>query len=83
MQEIHSQDIATESKIDSKDVENDNDDDIDFTKTNTGIIRRNIFGDNESKELNVTDRETSTADISHLERYRSDVLLARLNKVRC
>ncbi len=36
VQAIHSQDTATESNNDSKDVDDNNDDDIDFTVTNTG-----------------------------------------------
>ena len=40
---IHSQDIATESKNDFKHVDDNDNDDIDFTVTNTGIIRDNIF----------------------------------------
>ena len=43
VQAIHSQDIATESKNDSKDIDDNNNDDIDFTVTNTRIIRDNIF----------------------------------------
>ncbi len=55
VQAIHSQDIATESKNDSEDVDDNDDDDIDFTVTNTGIIRDNIFGDDDEfdeKDMN-------------------------------
>jgi hypothetical protein len=56
VQAIHSQDIATESKNDSKDVDDNDNDDINFTVTNTGIIRDNIFGDNdESDEKDMDD----------------------------
>jgi hypothetical protein len=50
VQAIHSQDIATESKNDSKDIDDNDDDDINFTVTNTGIIRDNIFGDNDESD---------------------------------
>jgi hypothetical protein len=56
VQAIHSQDIATESKNDSKDVDDNNNDDINFTVTKTRIIRDNIFGDNdESDEKDMKD----------------------------
>jgi hypothetical protein len=44
VQAIHSLDIATESKNDSKDIDDNNDDDINFTVTNTGIIRDIFLG---------------------------------------
>jgi hypothetical protein len=44
VQAIHSQDIATESKNVSEDVDDNNDDDINFTVTNTGIIREIFLG---------------------------------------
>jgi hypothetical protein len=50
VQAIHSQDIATESKNDSEDVDDNDNDDIDFTVTNTGIIRDNIFGDDDKSD---------------------------------
>ncbi len=50
VQAIHSQDIATESKNDSKDIDDSDDDDINFTVTNTGIIRDNNFGDNDESD---------------------------------
>ncbi len=56
VQAIHSQDKATENKKDSKDVDDNNNDDIDFTVTNTGIIRDNILGDDdESDEKDMND----------------------------
>ncbi len=56
VQAIHSQDIATESKNDSKDIDDNNNDDINFTVINTGIIRDNIFGDDdESDEKDMND----------------------------
>jgi hypothetical protein len=50
VQAIHSQDIVTESKNDSKDVDDNNNDDINFTVTNTGNIRDKIFGDNDESD---------------------------------
>jgi hypothetical protein len=56
VQAIHSQDIATESKNGSKDIDDNDDDDINFTVTNTGIIRDNIFlDDDESDEKDMND----------------------------
>ncbi len=56
MQATYSQDIATEYKNDSEDVDDHDDDDIDFTVTDTGIIRDNILGDDdESDEKNMND----------------------------
>jgi hypothetical protein len=44
------QDIATESKNDSEDVDDNNNDDINFTVTNTGIIRDHILGDDDESD---------------------------------
>jgi hypothetical protein len=50
LQAIHSQDIATESQNDSKDIDDSNNGDINFTVTNTGIIRDNILGDDDESD---------------------------------
>ncbi len=57
VQAIHSQDIVTESKNDSIDIDDNDNGDIDFTVTNTGIIRDDIFGDDDEsdeKDIRVT-----------------------------
>jgi hypothetical protein len=56
VQAIHSQDIATESKNDSEDIDDNGNDDINFKITNTGIGRDNILGDDdESDEKDMND----------------------------
>jgi hypothetical protein len=50
VQAIHSQDIATENYNDSEYLDDNDNDVINFTVTNTRIIRDNIFGDDDESD---------------------------------
>jgi hypothetical protein len=61
VQDTHSENKDTDSKIDSSDGDDDSDDEIEFVAADTEIVRGNIFeDDDESEKQNVIDKETRT-----------------------